>query len=375
MKQFNLLFIYFLCAAFSLSAQKVTTLATNTGIDDALIFDAEGNILGANYNGSAIFKLKKDGSVSVFSDGFNTPNGMARSSDGTLYMADNLGSKIYRILANGTSQVFVNYPNPSGLLFEHDSDTLLVAGYQSNLVSKVAPDGSIKHWISGGQLSGPVGMCYDDEHRLYLANFDNRRIFRVSPAGTLEFLAQAGSSGWLGFLAYAKGYLYATLINAHKIYRTDLAGNGQIILGSTAGSVDGDAATAKFNGPNGILVSPSQDTIYVSEYNTFNIRVITDLLSATSTTQKDFEKLAFNVSPNPADTEATITFNLPGQADITLSLLDAGGQLQRQIANGSFEAGRQTFKMDLDDLSPGVFYVVLQTGDGSSFCRKLVKIK
>ena len=79
-------------------AQTVVTLTTSaSSIDDDIILDAEGNLYGSNYNGSAIFKRSPTGEESTFTGGLNTPNGLAFAADGNLIAVDNQGNRIYRV--------------------------------------------------------------------------------------------------------------------------------------------------------------------------------------------------------------------------------------------------------------------------------------
>lgn len=373
MKQLTLPALLVGLSALAAFGQTVTTIATATVIDDYLIFDLDGGILGSHYNGSAVRKLAPDGTTTIYSDGYSAPNGMAFSSDSILYLADNTGNKIYRVFPDGSSQVFVNYPSPSGLLFEHDSDTLLATSYLGNMISKIAPDGTITHIFTGGSLNGPVSLCYDDDHNLYIANFNNARVFKVGSAGTLDFFAQPVPGGWLGFMIYAKGYLYATLMSANKIYRIDLQGNGKVLLGSTAGTVDGDASVAKFNQPNGILASTSGDTLYVSDHQTQNIRMITNLQDSTisATEQQMLADGALDIFPNPVSENVNLEMNLARGDDLKIFLLDASGQELRQLASGHYPAGRQVISLNLPPLPSGVYVMVVQFADGSTLSRKM----
>ncbi len=335
MQKITRLFLGALLLPFILQAQTVTTIATNTGIDDGMALDSEGNLYGSNYMGNSVFKLTPDGTVSTFSTGYDTPNGLVFNNDGTLFMADNIGNVIYKIMPNGTSEAFVaNINNPSGLIFEHDSDTLIVTGYLGDKLSKIAPDGSVIQIPGTNVMNGPVGLAYDDGNNLYVAEFGNsngfgsRKIFKITPEGEISTLMSLNSGGSIGFIAYAKGYLYATAFYSNRIYRIDLAGNAELWLGSTAGTVDGDASVAKFNGPNGIIASPSQDTLYVSDFNTRSIRMITDLEMSTPVNQT-IASIDIDVYPNPVsdilNVEYPTTFDNSDR--IFFKMNDAAGKL------------------------------------------------
>lgn len=363
-----------------LSSQTVTTFVANAGIDDALTFDQMGNLYGSHYLGTSVFKITPNGVVSTYSSGFNTPNGLAFDASGNLFMADNVGNRIYKILPDGTSEVFVsNFPGPSGLLFEHDSDTLIATSYTGpgSSVAKIAPDGTVSDFLTGG-MSGPVGLAYDNDHNLYVAEFGNanasggRKIFKVTPDGELSLHAQLPGGGSIGFIAFCDGYLYATMIYSHKIYRIGLDGSAELWLGSSAGNTDGDAATAKFNSPNGITANATQDTLYISDFNTRSIRMVTNLdgVSAVKNAAPDFR---FQVSPNPAASELALAFSLPSSMQVEARLLAQDGSLVREIINGeTLPAGNQTLRSQVGGLPMGIYYCQMVFDGNWSLVKKLV---
>ncbi|MEZ4958946.1 MAG: hypothetical protein R2830_03950 [Saprospiraceae bacterium] len=374
MSRITLLFFFF---PFVANAQTVATISPNSGVTDALIFDADGNLLGADYTGSAVFKiLLPGGESSVFSDGYNTPNGMALGSDGTLYLADNQGDKIYKIYPDSTREVFVEMDSPSGLIFELDSDTLIATSYAGDKLVKIAPDSSMTVWASGGHLGGgPVGLCYDSVGQLYVGNFDDRKIIKMSPDGSQELLVQGPTSGWLGFIAYAKGFIYGTLYSTHKIFRSDLQGNATVILGTTIGTVDGGPGVAKFSAPNGIVASPTGDTLYVSDYNTSNIRMITNLDGQPSAGREVGPAKGFNVSPNPFYGKTLLSFDLGRQADISLDIRDTEGRLVRQVlSNETLAAGTHQFEIGDPGLSSGIYFASLWADGEQVLTKRILRL-
>ncbi len=364
-----------------LSAQTVTTVAANASIDDALLFDTAGNLYGSNYEGATIFKMTPNGTVSTFANGFTTPNGLAFDQAGFLYMADNVGNRIYKIATDGSPTSFVpNIFNPSGLIFEHDSDTLIATSYSGNKLMKIAPDGSVTDFVTSG-MNGPVGLAYDDNHNLYVAEFGaanasgGRKIFKITPDGVVTLHAQLSSGGSIGFIAYCKGYLYATLIYSHKIYRIDLAGNKALWLGSTAGNADGEAAVAKFNGPNGIIANASQDTLYVSDFNSKSVRRITNLGGASALLEKDLN-FQFSLSPNPSSSQLELAFELPKNMAVEAWLIDSqGNSVQHLLQKTDLQAGQHRFSATLAELPPGHYFCQISLDDKFEFVKKLVLVR
>lgn len=378
MKKITLLLVLF---PLMFHAQTVTTIVQNSGVTDDLIFDTNGNLLGADYSGSAVYEvLLANGTSSIFSDGYNTPNGLALHHDGTIYMADNQGNRVYKIFPDGSSEVFVEYFNPSGLIFEQDSDTLIVTSYMGDKISKIAPDSSVTDWTSGGNLAGggPVGLCYDDDGNLYVGNFDNRKITQILSDGTQVPITQGPTSGWLGFITYSEGYIYGTLFSTHKIFEYEL-GSGQeakVILGSTGGNTDGGPDEAKFNGPNGILASPNGDTLYISSYNTSNIRMVTNLRGLPSNNEEIISNTELNIYPNPFSNNVTLSFELKKAAKVSIEVNDIDGKLiSNQLKSKFLNAGEHRIEINGINIPNGIHQVTLRTDAGDFTTRKLIKTK
>ena len=358
-----------------LQAQNVSTIATNSGITDALVFNASGNLTGSDYYGGKIFEVDlSNGFSTLLAEGFTSANGLVFDSNGTLFLADNLGNTIYKIFPDGSREVFVNFFNPSSLIFELDSDTLIAASYAQKKIVKISPDGKITNWSSGGNLSGgPNGFVYDEMDNLYVCNFDDRKITQIHPDGSQTLITQAPGGGAMGGIAYSNGFIYGSLLTTHKIFRTDLDGNGEIFLGSTIGTVDGDAAIAKFSSPNGILPSESGDTLYISDLNTSNIRMVTNLGASVNTIEAETKSSFITITPNPGRELLEISLDLLHAGGYSIDLYNGQGKHIKSILTASsLNPGIHQFKMDGSNLSPGHYYLLIQNGKDKIFTKKLV---
>lgn len=366
---------FFLLLCNVINAQTVTTISENTGITDALVFTSEGHLIGSDYyNGKIFTTTLPEGVSSLFSEGFTTANGLVYDDNNILYMADNLGNKIYKIFPDGSSEVFVNFINPSSLIFELDSDTLIAASYAQKKIAKISPDGTITNWSLGGELlGGPNGFVYDDDGNFYVCNFDDRKITQILSDGSQISLAQAPGPGAMGGITYANGYIYGSLITAHKIFRTDLNGNGELYLGGTAGTVDGNPSEAKFNGPNGILASVTGDTIYVSDLNTSNIRMISEVNTTVNVNNSTPDFITMNLLPNPASDNLQISIELDQLTIISMELRDLSGKKITPVVElKELREGIHHFNVETSQFSPGSYFVFVQNSEGGFFSKKLV---
>ncbi|MBI5170563.1 MAG: T9SS type A sorting domain-containing protein [Candidatus Eisenbacteria bacterium] len=80
------------------------------------------------------------------------------------------------------------------------------------------------------------------------------------------------------------------------------------------------------------------------------------------------------IAPNPARGATPLRFALPHRADVRVSVLDVQGREVAVLADGAFEAGRHAVTLDGARLSPGLFFVRVQSG-GVSLARRVAIVK
>ena len=376
----NIYVLFFLLFNIYGYTQTVNTFYSSAGIDDGLAFDSEGNLYGSRYTGSKVEKITTDGVRTTFVSGLDTPNGLAFDSDGNLHVIDNQGGKILRVSPDMTVDTYVpNIYSPSGIVKMPDSDTMIISSWEGNKLVKVAPDGSLSDFVVGGGLNGPVGLAYAENNILYVGNYNDRWIFSISPSGNLDTLTRLNVTGNnIGFIAYQNDFIYATIPWDNKIYKVDLDGNYELFAGSSAGNTDGDISAARLNGPNGIIVSPGGDSLYISDFNTASVRIISNLEGTVGT--NDFIRkstiLESKLMPNPAKEKTSLSFELIESEEVNISVFDINGQLVKSILNSQLlPKGKHEFSININQLAHGTYFVQIKTKNGNEVVRKLVKVK
>ena len=163
---------------------------------------------------------------------------------------------------------------------------------QAQVVSTFAGSG-LAGSINGTGISasfyGPQGVCADASGNIYIADYGNNRIRKITPTGVVSTLAGTGAFGStdglgsaasfnypLGVCADASGNIYVADTDNHKIRKITPTGVVSTFAGSSgpAGSIDGIGTAAKFNKPKGICVDGSGN-IYVADSENNKIRKIT----------------------------------------------------------------------------------------------------
>jgi cholesterol oxidase len=139
-------------------------------------------------------------------------------------------------------------------------------------------------------LNHPVGVAVDSSGFVYVGDFDNHTIRKVTPEGRASTLAgytgEAGSRDGKGSEARLNGPRGVALDSAGNVYVADNLNNvirkvtpdGMVstlagVVGE-AGSNDGVSNTARFNSPVGMTVDQT-DNVYVADFLNSTIRKIT----------------------------------------------------------------------------------------------------
>ncbi len=255
--------------------------------------DGAGNIYFANYGQQTICKITSAGVVTVlagaagskgFADGpgeiarFNAPEDTAVDSHGNLYVADSGNDLIRKISPDGTvstiggSQIAevgnvdgigdaARFDTPTHVALD-SSGNLFVSDFANRAIRKVSPDGAVSTFLAAPQIAQPSGLVFDDEGNLYAVDSGRWRIVKITPDGTVTPFsghgAYAGIGGYDGAVEYAAFYAPEAIARSPSgmLYVTDdatirkVAPDGRVTtLAGTReeyGSADGIGASARF---------------------------------------------------------------------------------------------------------------------------------
>ncbi len=220
---------------------------------------------------------------------FNQPNGIAIDGSGNFYVADKLNHCIRRITPLGVVTTFAG----TG-----------VAGWA---------DGP----AASAQFTQPTGVAVDGSGNVYVADFGNHRIRKIS-AGVVSTLAGSGVNGFndatgtlaqfqfpTGVAVDGAGNVYVADYINNRIRRITPLGVVTTLAGSAAsGTADGTGASAQFNLPVAVAVNGAGTIVYVADQSNHRIRAVTTALGATTT-------LAGNTSGYADGTGTAALFNSP----------------------------------------------------------------
>ena len=211
---------------------------------------------------------------------FNTPNGVATSSLGNIYVADSGNHCIRCIALDGQVTTVAGRPGTAGFgdgqgdqaLFNHpariavdNEGHLIVADYHNHRIRRVTTDGAVTT-IAGGagpgnlnavgeaaRFSGPAAVAGGLQGEIMVSDYSNNAIRCIKPDGTVTTHASNVTQP-CGLAITADGSL---LVNSgFRIVRVSPAGDMSIFAGSNAGAgyADGAANVAKFSSLQGLAI-------------------------------------------------------------------------------------------------------------------------
>ena len=371
--------LFLMLFSSSLMISQTVSTVTQGSFTDALALDSQGNVYGSDWGGNTVYKYSTSGQVSVFKNGFSNPNGIGVNASDEIFICDHTANRIFKYNTNGDQLAVYTglFVTPAGIKrIPNTTDMLVVeyggTGYASR-IKKLAADGTVTTLFTGTPLNGPAGIAFIGDTP-YIANFNDRKIFKFEN-GSLTEIAQLQSEGpgnlnFLGFLSALDGQLIATHMGGNKIYKIDPStGTVSVYSGSTAGSADGDIATATFTTPNGIIGDESNSRIYVSDLGTKNLRIINN--AVLSTPSEELMQIAITTYPNPSKDSLKIRISgilHHGKTDITVCNLSG-----KEVMKKSIEITDSVVEEEMNTSSweTGIYFISIQS-DGKSYTKKIV---
>lgn len=251
---------------------------------------------------------------------FHDPSGIYLDSSGRIYFSER-GNHVIRLIADGkltsiagncqcgfsgdgqrACSVRLNYP---GGLAGDRKGCLLIADSGNHRIRMISNDGSIctiagtgiqgysgdGHEATKARLNKPMNVCIDHFGNIYIADWGNHRIRRITPTGIITTVAGVGRAGLLGdggpasksclnesFGVYADrdGNIYIADSGNHRVRKISSDGIITSIAGIGVEGFSGDggfATEAQLNSPQAVFVTNSKE-IYINDEHNHRIRRI-----------------------------------------------------------------------------------------------------
>jgi hypothetical protein len=275
---------------FQLSNNNLVTNLTREfdGGAGSLSIDENGNIFMGDYNIHShlsdntdkkfpIYKIEPNGKIVKFSRSYSLLGGNAFDNAQNFYQSTWYESRIIKIDPNGVvTDIRIEAPDfrPDGIYFDAN-DNMFVTDQNIGQILKIdMSDGASTIIANVGE--NPRGIAGDEQGNLYIShNTQEGKISKVTSDGVVSTLATIPTYihsnyplkylMWVGYLLYRDNYLYAAGMSTGQIYRISMNGVVEVFAGSGfRGIPKGDALTANFNRPMGLVFSHDGKTLFVS---------------------------------------------------------------------------------------------------------------
>lgn len=160
-----------------------------------------------------------------------------------------------------------------------------------NMVSTLAgsgTDGYVNGTGSDARFSAPKGVAIDRSQNIYIADFANHAIRKITPEGVVTTYAGTGNKGWVDGVANESKFRFPSGLavdNDGNVFVADylnhcirkISTNGMVSTfagDGVSGYVNGRSMNSRFNSPSDIVID-SEDNLYIVDSENNQIRKIT----------------------------------------------------------------------------------------------------
>lgn len=314
--------------------------------------DGTGNVFVTDQDNHLIRKITPAGVVTTFAGqvgvpgvingtgtaaAFNYPRGICIDAAGNLYVTDYFGHTIRKI-------------TPAGVV--------------TTVAGQAGVSGAVDATGTSASFFRPNGICLDFAGNLYVADRNNHKIRKITSAGVVTTFAGAGTSGSangtgtgasfnlpLGVAADAGNNIYVADNNNQRIRKITPAAVVSYFAGSgTVGSTDATGTSASFNGPTGISTDVLGNFYVADQFNHKIRRISNPTAGITENTLSN----SISVYPNPTTDVVHVELKAASKVRVTNSL----GQI---ILEQTMNSGKQT--INLQNHAKGIYFVTVSQNE------------
>jgi len=233
-----------------------------------MAFDAAGNLYFTDQTQNSIRKISPAGVISLFAGGVNTGRSDGKGASASFSNPDDLVADAYGniyVVDNGNT---IRKISQAGVV------TTLAGNFQGGYSDGVGKEAS---------FLSIAGITIDKAGNLYVTDGGKQGVRKITPAGVVTTFAGTGEAGFVngaanvatfynprGITIDATGNLYVADYNNNAIRKITPAGTVSTVAGNgTLGIVDGIGASANFYTPLRVTFDNSTGALYVRDYYSY----------------------------------------------------------------------------------------------------------
>ena len=289
---------------------------------------------------------------------FSEPFGVAVDEAGNVYVADASNNAIRKVTSAGVvttvagggaagstdgTGTAARLDEPRGVAIDV-TGTLYVADYDNHLIRKITSTGVVTTLAgqadvpgsadgvgTAASFRGPNGIAVDSAGVVYVADTGNRSIRRITAGGVVTTLTPSqGLNEPRGVAVDGTGRVLVADYGTHTIRTVAADGSIATLAGTvgTPGTTDGSATSARFHFPAGLAVS-SDGTVYVADTDNDTIRAIDS--GGNVTTVAGQAGRTSSVDGTGADARFEDPFSTAVDADGVVYVADSAAHVIRRI--------------------------------------------
>lgn len=111
---------------------------------------------------------------------------------------------------------YEDLPSPTGIVVDK-AGYLYVADYSDNLIFRITPTGEKIVYLKHPKLNGPIGLAMDDGGNLYIANYGSNSVMKLSSSHELTTLIENIEKPY--YLYVSGGYLFISSQGNNTVVR------------------------------------------------------------------------------------------------------------------------------------------------------------
>ena len=270
----------------------------------AIAVDGAGNIYVADLGNNLVRKININGIVTTLAGSgaegaangagsnasFSAPSGIAVDAAGNAYVADYGNNLIRKISPGGVVTTLAgsgaassadgmgtaaSFFDPTGIATDA-AGNVYVADYGNKLVRKITPQGLVTTLAGAdrdiGYFDSPTGITVDAAGNVYVADYGNDRVVQVTTGGQMITVAYLYYPS--GLALRADGSIYAALPLNNQVWQINSVRISVPFAGSgIQGADNGLGSVATFYSPSGIAADAAGN-IYIADSGNNLIRKI-----------------------------------------------------------------------------------------------------